>query len=416
MIEFEADLPAAFAKAKSLKRPIMIAVLLRGEPANEDICAEHLEDPAIIEFSKRFVCLLSFGRISLEEGAQNSAAFLAKHQGRLTKDQLAAIEKMVRVEILETSEVTAPQFLFFAPDGKLSLLRHVWMLPKEELLAKMQLAYHFFDPTYAVPSPPAAEKAKEADGESPGAAFRSLDLDALLVLCDDNNMVKRRDAMTQLASREHPKVIEFLSRQVKPGVDTQRRLEAIRSMGKKSQVKFLPSLHGLLKESDFQIRSNVANALSEIGLIESVPHLIKVLQSERKDNIRSLLIRALHSCGPNSAEVQNTLKTLMEKGTDVDRMTILWLAASVEENSPLIPWILKPLKSANDKVRAFAYYAAGRHKLAEALTELKKRENGERQVAQKACSWAIKRISGQECSDETSPSSELSMLLPVAAY
>lgn len=399
-IPWEADYSKALQKAKAGNKPILVAFLLRGEPANEEICSDHLRDPEIAGLCCKFVCVLSLGGLNgpPPEGAAGSAALIKDLEGRISLTELASLEREARTRILETAEVSTPQFVFLRPDGTSVLTRHVWMLSKAELLDKIQRALHFFDPSS--PAPP--ELAKEAAG-----------LDDVLKRCDDNNLVKRRDAMYELAKFDGPRVVDFLIRQSRPDNDATRRMEAIRAMGQKGQAKFLPVLHALLKETDFQIRVNVAESLRQIGLVESVPVIHKVLVSERKDNVRSLLIRALAGCGLGHEEVLRVLSGLLDKGSDSDKMTVLWVLAGLEPGHALAAGLPKASKSASDKVRAFAFYAAGKQKAVALSADLAKRLASEKQLARKACVWALAELGAPPAGESVEdPSGDLSMLMP----
>ena len=52
----------------------------------------------------------------------------------------------------------------------------------------------------------------------------------LLKRCDDNNMVRRREALRELCSKDHPDVSSFLIKQTGRTGDSERRLEALRAM------------------------------------------------------------------------------------------------------------------------------------------------------------------------------------------
>jgi HEAT repeat protein len=403
-IAWEADYDAALKKAKGEKRPIMVVFILRGEPANEEICEEHFQDREIVALSRRFVCLLALADVSVADGASTDGTdgIIAELEGRVSRKQLQGIESEARLNLLDSNEVSAPQFIFLEPDGKTVMLHHVWHLPVAELRHKMELARHHHDPS-ATPT----ERLRQEDRE----------VSELLERCRGNNLEQRRDAIRSLAGKDHPAVISFLVARTAPNEETQHRLEAIRAMGQEGQVKFLPALHRMLaKESDYQIISNVAEAIGEIGLKESGSHLAEAIKRERKDNVRSLLIRALAACAPEAKETEQQLARLLQRGSKLDQITVLYLLARREHDPSLDKAVLKAAKSSNDKVRAAAYLVIGKHKLAAATRYLRGRASSERQVTGQACSWALAQLGEHVADSPEDPAAEIGRWLPDAAY
>ena len=385
-IDWKADYDATLKLAKKAKRPIMVAFILKGESANESICADHFQNAAIIEMSRRFDCLLAFANfVSSDTGSstESSDALLAELKGRVSLEQLERIEKNARGDLMESSQVSTPQFVFLKPDGETVLLRHVWTLTEEVLLRKMQMAYHFFDSTWPLP-----------EGVKQENEIEKAEIGTLIEQSDANNMNTRREAIRKLATKDHPEVIEFLIKQTGKDLQQQRRLEAIRAMGQAGQAKFLPTLHRLLvRESSFQIRSNVADAIKAVGLVESVPHLAKAVKKEKKDNVRSLLLRALSACaGGSGPELKKALSKCLKSSSNIDRFTALYIMATIKHDPSLDSAVLKCAKNRSGQVRTAAYFVIGSMKLEKAASILKKRFSSEKQVTRNACGWALSKL------------------------
>ncbi|MEE9393265.1 MAG: HEAT repeat domain-containing protein [Planctomycetota bacterium] len=409
MVAWQPDYEAALKLAKIEKKPLMVAFILRGEPANETVCDEHFRDELICEMSKKFVCLLALSTFrDLEEGETTdlSKELVEKLEPTATLEQLKKVEHDARYGLLESNRVSTPQFFFLKPDGESVLLHHVYTLSPERLLEKMQKAFHFFDPSWDLPKDMKEINANEV-----------VEVEELVKLSDDKNMVTRRAAMAKLAGKDHPMVIEFLIKQTGKTVKTQRRLEAIRAMAQKGQIKFLDCLHKLLpKESSFQIRSNVANAIGTIGLVESAEVLAKAVKKERKDNVRSLLMRAWAKCaGGESDAYAKSLNKMLKSRSNVDRLTALYLIGLMAKEVPLEAEVIKAARDKSSRIRGAAYFAIGSKKWTKAKKRLEKRFNSEAGEVKKACAWALGELGDPAYGTFDSPSSVIAGWLPSAA-
>lgn len=409
-VAWQANYQATLKAAKKAKRPIMVAFILKGEDSCESIVGEHFADAAIIKMSQKFDCLLAFASFESKDAdsaTDNSDAMLEALKDRVTLAQLQKIEKNARGDLMDSNLVSTPQFVFLKPDGESILLRHVWMLTPKALLKKMQMAYHFFDETWPLP--------KEVQQEN---EIEKSNIAALLTQCESNNMTTRREAIQKLAIKDQPEVIEFLIKQTHKDVKQQRRLEAIRAMGQDGQAKYLPTLHRLLvRESTFQIRSNVSNAIKSVGLIESASHLSKAVKKEKKDNVRSLLMRALAKCaGKKGPALSQALGKLLKSSSNIDRITALYIIAEMTHDPILDAAIVKAARNRSAQVRTAAFYAIGSLKIEKGLKTLKKQLSSEKQIGLNACKWALKALGEPIKGEPKNPQNDVSVWLPSAAY
>ena len=408
-IDWQANFDKALKKAKKENRPIMVAFILRGESANESICGNHFVDKELIKLSRKFVCLLAYASFVYGDNkgdTSTSDAYVKTFAHRVSSKQLRKLEFEARGEYLEAGEASAPQFIFVKPDGESILLRHLWLLSASELKQKLHKALHFFDANHELPKVLADSSKAE-----------SVEITKLLKAADGKNMNSRREAMTTVATKDHPKVIEFVIDQTSKDVEQSRRLEAIRAMGQVGQIKYLPRLHELLrKERSFQVRTNIAQAIGDVGLIESVTPLLKVLKKEKKKRLRSILIQALLDCGGNRPDIVKALTKILRTGSDLDQVTILYRLGQGAWDDKFEKATAKCLRSTNANVRAAAYFVIGTHK----RTSLKKKVKGlfstEKAIAKNACAWSLNQLGEEVGASAKSPSGDLSSLLPSASY
>lgn len=408
-IDWQPNFDKALKKAKKENRPIMVAFILRGESANESICGDHFVDRELIKLSRKFVCILGYAADVMGDNkgdTSTSDAYVQSFAHRVSKKQLSKVEFEARGEYLEAGEASAPQFIFVRPDGENILLRHLWLLSASELKQKLHKALHFFDAKHLLPKV-LADNTK----------IESIEINRLIKAADGKNMNTRRQAMSAVAIKDHPSVIEFLIKQTSKDVEQSRRLEAIRAMGQMGQIKYLPRLHELLrKERSFQVRTNIGEALGDIGLIESVGPLLKVLKKEKKKHLRSILIQSLVDCGGHRPEVIKFLAKVLRTGGDLDRVTILYRLADGVWNDQYEKATAKCLKSTNANVRAAAYYVIGTHKRESLKKKVKGLFSTEKAIAKNACAWSLSQFGEEIGVSAKSPSSDLSGLLPSASY
>ena len=285
------------------------------------------------------------------------------------------VELRARLEILATNLVSCPQFVFLAPDGRSVLLRHVWMLPPGALLAKMNLAYGYFD----------------AESASPEFRKHRSRVDDLMKEADDNNADRRRGALSTLAMLDDPRVIEFLVRQTGPRADKRKRDEAIFYMGQRGNAKALPRLHELLKAKESKIRLYTAISLAQIGMRETTGPLKAALRKENKDRVRSHLLRAFATCAADDAAlVEKTLIATLKKGSQIDKITALHLLSALEKTAAIEKAVLAAARVTNTRVRSSAYYVLGSLEIEKGKKYLKSKLSSERGQAKEFCLAALR--------------------------
>jgi hypothetical protein len=390
-LAFQADWEAALKKAKAENLPILVAFILKGESANEEVVKNHFRDPEIIALSRRFVCLVACLGLHGERQDAPCPAFPG-----ITCADHERVEGRARLELIGSPTVSCPQFIFLKPDGKTVLLRHVWMLSSQELLKKMRLALAFHDPASA---PPELRDQRDL-------------VTRLLAEADCNHLERRRSALSSLARIDDPQVVEFLIRQTGAEADGQKRLEAIFFMREHGNAKVLPCLHAILASGDAQTRIYTAVALEGIGMKESTAALTAALKKENKDRVRSHLVRALFACSDDSKLRRGTVLGLIRSTSQLDQVVGLYLAARVERDLELDKALLKALATSNTQVRCAAYFAAGALKVESAREPIQRRVQNERPPALGCALWALEQLGGSRYEGSVDPAAEIHAMLP----
>jgi hypothetical protein len=401
-IAWQAEFETALDLAKKENKPIMVAFVMIDEPANDEIMRHHFKNPEIIAESRKFVCMVGCrGMKEAEEGIRvdGTKGRVSVQLGSADPAEIERVEACARAAFVGTHSISAPQFIFLAPDGERVLLRHVWMLSEHELLRKIRLAYAFHDPASAP-----EDFRKQAD-----------DVTRLMAEADDNNSAKRLAALTTLAGIDDPRVTEFLIRQTGPRADKAKRLEAIQRMGARGNAKVLDCLHALLKINDNMARIHTAISLGAIGMRESAEHLEKALKKENKDRVRCHILRALSTCHESFEDMEPRLLSGLESNSQLDQVTALYLCAAALDPVPsdkLKRMILRKAQDTNTRVRCAAFYAIGTLSIQEARPLLERTASSLRGDAQACCQWAISLLGGTTYEGDVDPASLVLQGLP----
>jgi HEAT repeat protein len=351
-IAWESDFDATLKAAKADGKPIMVAFIMDQESANDEVAKVHFHEKDVVETSKSFHCLIASVGIHAKTSAEGpcprfGCATCAVHQ---------KIQMRAQTAYLQSTEISAPQFLFLKSDGETMLLRHVWMLTPKELVKKMRLALGFSDPA----------KAGEAEKQA------AQDVAQVLEQANDNNMNKRIEAFKKLALLDDPRIIEFLIKQTAEAVEEARRLEAIAAMGTKGNAKALPVLVKLLQSKSAQIRNHVAISLEKLAMPEAGPHLRAALKAEQKDLVKGNLARALAVCDPKTPEHVKTIVSMIEAGGQKERIAAIRASLDLSVSESLKKALMAAAKDNNAQIRGAAFCALAKHAVKEAVPILEK--------------------------------------------
>jgi hypothetical protein len=350
-IAWEPDFDETLKAAKADGKPIFIAFIMDDEPANDQVAKTHFHDRDVVAASRNFHCLIASVGVHAATSADHCPRFGVIPCSGHQKTQMRA-----QNVYLKSPEVSAPQFLFIKPDGETMLLRSVWLIGPAELLKKMKLALGFNDPSKA-----GEEVKKQQD-----------DAARLISEADDNNAVKRANALKGLANLDDPRVLDFLIKQTSPTVDETRRLEAVDAMGAKGNAKALPVLLKLLAESSAQLRNHVVISIEKLGMAEAGPGLHTSLKKEQKDRLKGNLVRALAVCDPKTPEHLKTIVAMITSGSQIERISAIRASFDVPMNDAMKKALLTAAKDNLAQIRGAAYYALARRQIKEAAPLIEK--------------------------------------------
>jgi HEAT repeat protein len=282
----------ALKLANELKKPIMVHFNMDNEPACEGIARTHFHDKDLVALSRKFVCVVgSRGEHAHEKTALIPADSPLCHRfGSVTCADHAKSEIDARTDVLDSNNVTAPQFVFLTPDRRI-LSRRVYELSPGDLLKMMQRALLYF-------SPENAEKQADVD--------KQLVIDLMKDAASDN-AERRKSAITSLASRDEPEIIKFFLAQTSADVDEIKRREAIKAISDARNANCLPRLCQLLKDRSALIRKESAKALFQMGMSEPADDLREAFGVESALNTKALHLRTLAVCAGDDPRVQDLL-------------------------------------------------------------------------------------------------------------
>lgn len=351
-IKWEPDFDETLKAAKAGGNPIMIAFIMDGELANDEVVKTHFQDKDIVELSSRFHCLVA----SVGVHAATSAEGVCPRFGAHTCASHQRISMRAQADILQSIRVSAPQFIFLSPDGQTVLLRHVWILPPAELARKMRLALAF-----AGTSPSEVEKQQREE------------VTRILERAGDKNPSVRSPALQQLAEVDDPRIIDFLIKQTGENVEDARRAEAIDAMGRRGNAKALPVLVKLLKSIIPKVRNRSVLALERLAMIEAGDPLRAALKSEVNDHVRSNMIRALAVSDADTPETVKIIVTKIESGTPKERVAAIRAACDIPMSDPLKKALLAAAQHPTIPiVRGAAWCVLADHQVKEAAPIIEK--------------------------------------------
>jgi HEAT repeat protein len=354
-IAWETDFDGALKAAKADGKPLFIAFIMDNETANDEIAKNHFHDKEIVEQSKNFhplICSVGIhGKTSTDICPRFGVIPCASHQN---------IEQRARGAYIQSSQASAPQFIFVKPDGETILVRSVWAIGPAELLKKMKLALGYHDASKA------GDEVKRQREE----------VDRLLALADDKNAVRRASALASLSTLDDPRIMEFLAKQTAETVDEPRRIEAVDAMGKRGNAKSLPVLLKLLVSGSAQMRNHATIALEKLGMMEAGPGLYAALKKEQKDNVKSNLCRALAVCDPEPPDHLKQILAMIASGSQIERCSAIRASFDVPMKGPAKELLKKALltaaKDPTAQVRGAAYYALANRQIKEAIPIIEK--------------------------------------------
>ncbi|MBL8898606.1 MAG: HEAT repeat domain-containing protein [Planctomycetes bacterium] len=347
-IAWQVSLADALERAKTEKKPLLLAVNMDGERANDRLAKTVYRDKTVVELSAKAVCVVAS---KFEHGTSTCSRF-----GGLTCADHRSVDIAAREKILKGSAdgaVIAPQHVFVDGAGQV-LFSVPYEINASELAWCLVQAVNSVDPEAKLALPAGARAPKrfvagavstpaEADAEE--GELPPLPREEALALIAE---LKRgnlggggpdrwREMWTKirrLVRADEPEAIEFVKQQlgsVGMGMGMGRgggggRLigPIIRAIGETSPPSYWVVLEDLATGAGDELRGEVAVALEQLAAPESLKLVQEALKKEKLPEMRKDWLRALGTTGAHDKNVHRTLLAAAKaKGAEVDRVNAL---------------------------------------------------------------------------------------------
>jgi hypothetical protein len=405
-IAWQVSLAEALERAKAEKKPLLLAVNMDGERANDRLAKTVYRDKAVVELSARAVCVVAS---KFEHGTSTCTRF-----GGLTCADHRAVDVAAREKILKGSadgSVIAPQHVFLDGEGKV-LFSVPYEINASELAWCLVQAVNAVDPEAKLALPTSARAPKrfvsgevkapaEADAEE--GELPPLPREEALALIAE---LKRgnlggggpdrwREMWTKirrLVRADEPEAIEFVKQQlgsVGMGMGMGRgggggRLVGpiIRAIGETSPQSYWVVLEDLATGAGDELRAEVAVALEQLAAPESLKLVQEALKKEKLPEMRKNWLRALGTTGAQDKNVHRTLLAAAKaKGAEVDRVNAIvalgWSHADPAVGKALEAALTAPTP-AERRAAAIALAIARDRTVQPLLAEAREREQDEK--------------------------------------
>lgn len=383
-IHWECDYDAAVQRAAAENRPLFVAFLMDGEPANDETVREHYRDPQLVRLLANFVCLV--GCVGEHPGTEPGCAKFpglecAHHQ---------AVEKLARQRWLVGDLVCTPQHVFCDPQGKV-LRRKVYLISKPTLARclLMTLEDCGIDTRGMKVDFGAAGEDALPDAERANVTAWLADLDS-------RNLEVREAALRGLGQAEDPRALPAVLKCTEPKHDDRTRLAAIRALARKGNYRAVERLTALLEDPKAAILGEVAKALDTIQMPAAVPPLLQLIKKEKRDRVLGVLLRAAAHSQPGNVELRDICRKRLKGASAQLRASVLVALGRLDADAKTAAVLLPLLDSKNQNTRGLAVWALGNQGGAAAVEALTKLQNEEKTPeVQKLLGAAIRRARGE---------------------
>lgn len=113
----------AFASAESGGLPVLVAMTMDGERANDALAAHHFRDPEVIRVSEFIPCLVASvfgeGGLHANEVDHGEVEGVCTRYGSIPCEAHRAVEAWARNELVSDPEFTVPRHFFVSADGRI---------------------------------------------------------------------------------------------------------------------------------------------------------------------------------------------------------------------------------------------------------------------------------------------------------
>lgn len=317
-IAWHATVADAIAAAQSEKKPLFVAINAsrvdggKAEPAGRELRDNTYHDPAVVEKSKGFACVIVFADASGKDFDELRARF-----------PLGSL-------------IVSPQHIFAYSDGTLYERREYWSFGQgqasvDALLEMMTRALaaqaaHVGAPPLAAPPPatpsdPAApgapadpamagEPGMASDPAAPAADGRAAWIaQAIDRIRGTADAVARGSTIREFLAQDQKNdcVNALCTLALEPSKDTGLKISIVRALGRPGLEAAVPTLIGFIDEKADELRSTAIVSLEYVGSAAAVEALMKRLPKEREEHAYANACRALGRCGVKQDPVRKVL-------------------------------------------------------------------------------------------------------------
>jgi HEAT repeat protein len=339
-VSWHATLDAALADAAARNVPLVVAVNMDGERANDEAVKTLYRDPRIVELLGHCAPLF------VSTGNHAPMGPCPRAGGPVTCEEHRAAEKAVRAAYLKRSAdggYVAPEHLFVAPDGKI-LLSVPYQVNAAELEWCLVTAIRRLDPGYSFPPRAGARAPKRLvlDGvaatgmEDDGPPDRK-ELESLLAEVRSAPLHQVDPAkIVRLLRSPDKKAIDFATATLGSKLATRddRLTAMLRTIGRVSPPEYHAVVAPFVTDERDDVRAEALVALEQLANVKSLPSLMKAWKKEGAAAVRRELIRAIASCGRADAAASKLVLELAAGDDDQGLRTAALLGTVHLEDRP----------------------------------------------------------------------------------
>ena len=368
-IDWRASHVEALKEAKESGKPVLIAVNMDNERANDKIARDHYKDAGIVALTKEFVCLIASAGFHSDDDDSE-----CPRCGKITCSDHRRTDVWMRETFYEgRRKIDAPQHIFLKPDGTLFRTK-TFYLTKKELAVVLKDVLRDLGRPVPGEKPPEPGTKPVATGKKPETVVELKD--ALRREKDEAKLKEYARVLYKSEDADARPVLEELLADEKLG---DKRGKMLLGLGFAGNAEAVGLLVEVLKSKSPELRRHAAVALEDIGDKEALSAVRKVLKSEKEEEVRCNLVRAMAACGVKDKRVASDLiKLTRDKSTKVQRNALVGLGlfpknSKVEKTLMQVAFQTGRNAMRNRRQARAAYYALAQIRSKKALAEARKR-------------------------------------------
>lgn len=321
-IAWQPSLEGALATAREQHKPVLLAVNMDGERANDQMAAEVYGDPQVLELAARCVAVVA------SSGQHSAGEVPCPRFGAVTCREHRSVDAEARKLYLkadDAGEVIAPQHVLIAPDGKV-ILSVPYAIRADELAWCLREALVEVDRASAPPPVPGAHAPKRllrggvidptAAGEGSGGLLtREAALELIKELRKGVRGPERESGIRRLLRVDESEAVEFVRQELGQAGGARASGEAragrvaqlVHRIGVVSPPRFWEVAADFATSADLSLRSEAAVALEQLAAPDSLKTVKSALRKEREPAVERLWLRALASVGAAESDARRAV-------------------------------------------------------------------------------------------------------------